>query len=353
MAVPAAAGYFGGKALNASAPLPPDYMGLAQQQAAAQQALLAQQTQANRPNQSTPWATSSWNQGPDGQWSQQLGFAGPLGGAAASLQQQAAQAMGTPFSLSGLGALGTGDSARQQAIDSAYNQATSRLNPEWSQREEQLRTRLANQGLQEGSAAYNREMDRLSQGRNDAYGGAMANAIAQGTAAGSAVFNQNLASRQQALSELLRQRGQPLAELQSMQGLLTMPGFNSAGLGQAPNLLAAGGMQGAADFARWQQQQQQIADLIGGGTQLLGTAATLAPFLSDERAKVEVQRLPEEVVPGVPAALFRYRPEMGLGSALHLGVVAQDLARVHPEAVRTREDGLLEVHPAFAPIPLE
>lgn len=337
-----------------TAPPPPDYMGLAREQAGAQQSLLSQQTAANRPNQNTPYANSVWTQGPDGQWSQQLSFNGALGKSVSGLQDQAAQAMGAPLDFSSLGTLGNGDSAREQAISSAYNQATSRLNPQWNAREEALRTRLQNQGLQEGSEAWDKAMSTLGQERNDAYGSAMASAIGQGTAAGDSVFRNNLASREQALSELLRQRGQPLAELGQLQGLLGMPGFQGAGLGQAPQLLQAGGLQGAADFRNWQARQQAQADLYGAGMDLLGTGASLAPFfLSDERAKVEVRRLPVEVLPGVPAATFRYRPEAGLGSALHLGVVAQDLARVRPEAVRAREDGLLEVHPAFAPRALE
>lgn len=338
--------------MSQSAPTPPDFMGLANQQAGQQQNFLNQQTQANRPNQSNPYATSTWAQGPDGQWSQSSQFTGPMAGLNQSLQQQAAQAMGTPFSLSGLPQVGTGEQARQQAIDGAYGQATRRLDPAFQQREDALRTRLQNQGLQAGSEAYNREMDNFGRERNDAYNGALSNAIGQGTAAGNAIFQQGMQSREQALQEMLRQRGQAFSELGGMQGLLGQQGFMGAGLAQAPNLLGAAGMQDAANMGRYQLSQQQMSDYLGAGMQLLGTAGS-AFLLSDERAKTDVQRLGVEVLPGVEAVTFRYRPEMGLGTKRHVGVLAQDVARVMPEAVRQRSDGLLMVHPAFTPHPLE
>ena len=50
----------------------PDYKGAAEAQGQASQELVQQQTQANRPNQYTPWGSSTWTQGQDGSWSQNL-----------------------------------------------------------------------------------------------------------------------------------------------------------------------------------------------------------------------------------------------------------------------------------------
>lgn len=358
MGVPLAAVGYGGKALGESqkknAPAPPDYMGLANQQAGQQQQLLNQQTAANRPNQSSPFASSQWSKGPDGQWSQQLGFTGPLAGASQNVQQQLLQAMTGPLDFSGLPQVGTGEAAREQAINAAYGQATSRLDPRFSRARDAERTRLLNQGLQEGSEAYNRAMGELGNQEADAYNQAMFSAIGQGGEAGERIFRQGMMGRNQALEEMLRQRNQPMAELQQMQSLLGMPSFVQAGMGEAPNLVGAGAMTDAANFRNWQQKQQMMADYYGGAMDLFGQGMSMAPyFLSDERAKTDVQRLPYEVVPGVPGVSFRYRPEVGLGTGLHVGVSAQDLQRAFPGAVRPRPDGLLEVHPAFAPFPVE
>lgn len=335
------------------APAPQDYRSLTEQQAQQQNALLGQQTQANRPNQTNAFGVSSnWSQGPDGQWQQSTQFGGPLAGLNQSLQQQAASAMSAPFSLGGLPPQVSGQEARDQAISSAYNQASSRLDPQFNQREGALRTRLLNQGLAEGSEAYNNAMGQFGRERNDAYTSAMASAIGQGTAAGSTLFNQGMMSRQQALSELLRQRGQAMGELQGLAGLTGQAGFSQAGMGQAPQYLQAGAMQDSANMRRYQMEQQRLADMYGAGMDLLGTGASLGFMLCDERAKVDVQRYTTEALPGVPLASWRYRPGMG-PEGRHLGVVAQDLARVRPEAVRERPDGLLEVHSDFAPLRLE
>lgn len=276
MAVPLAAGYAGSKSSKKNAPPPPDYKGLAQQQGDQQNALLDKQTRANRPNQSTPYASSQWEIGPDGQSSQTVGFTGALKGLNESLQQQSADAMGQPLDFSSLPGLTDGAAARDQSITAAYDQSKSRLDPQWQQRENQTRARLAGQGLQEGSAAYDKALASLGQERNDAYSSAMNGAIGQGTSAGSALFNQSLASRQQGLSEALRKRGQAFSEMQGMQGMLQMPGFSQAGQGQAPNLLGAGGMQDASDFRNYQSHNQQVSDFYSSLMQLLGTGGSIA-----------------------------------------------------------------------------
>lgn len=335
-------GVAGGKAAGEggkkSGPPPQDYMGLANKMAEENRKAVEAQTRANRPNQSSPFASSQWTQGPDGQWSQSLGFNGPLAGLSQSLQQQASQAMSKPFSLEGLPALTDGAGARDQAIASAYGQATSRLDPQWQQREESTRSRLLASGLQEGSEAYNKAFANLGRERNDAYTSAMNSAIGQGTQAGQALFQQSLASRNQGLMEALRERGQAFGELQGMQGLLQMPGFNASGQAQGPQLLQAGGMQDAANFQRWQQQMQMISELIGAGGQL-GGAAIMA---SDERLKQNVERFGFEAIPGVPAAAWNWAPGAG-PEGRQYGVVAQDVLAVRPDLVHEDESGMLMV----------
>lgn len=332
-------GYKAGKKMMEGPPAPPDYMGIAQQQGQIAKDLIAQQTRANRPDQSTPFASSTWAEGPDGTYSQRVAFNGPLGDAAMSAQQQFADAIGKGLDFSSLPDLGTGDAARQQAIDAAMGQATSRLDPMWSEREDSARTRLLNQGLVEGSEAYNRAMDRLGGQRTDAYNQALFSAIGQGTNAGNALFNQNMAARQQGLAELIQQRNAPMQALQQMQGLSAMPGFQGAGAAQAPNLLGAAGMQGQADMQQYQMQQQQMMDLVNAVMQMAGTGAMIA---SDERMKENIQRFPFDVLPGVPLATWDWRPGYE-GSGPTSGVVAQDLQQVLPDAVHEGEDGFLMV----------
>jgi hypothetical protein len=334
--------------MASGAPAPPNFQNLTERQANAQNQQVAQQTQSNRPNQSNPFASLTWGVGPDGRPVQTSQFNGQLAGANSALQQQASSALGTPLDFGGVPGLTSGEDARNQAITSAYGQATSRLDPQFSQKRGALQTQLLNQGLQPGSTAYDRAMGNLGIQENDAYSQAMANAIGQGTSAGSALFNQSLQGRQQGINEILQQREQPLADLGRMQGLLGQQGFSQAGLGVAPQYLQAGGMQNAADLNRYQMNQQQLTDIIGAGTQLAGTAGSLFA-LSDERAKVDIQQHGMEVLPGVPLLTFRYHPEAGQPPGLYAGVSAQHLQKVAPQHVRARKDGLLEVSQRFAP----
>ena len=326
----------------------PDYVGAAERTAQGNQQALNQQTRANRPNQSSPFATRTWTQGPNGEWTDQTAFTGPMAGLNQSLQQQAASAMGTPFSLSGLPELTDGAAAREQAINAAYGSATSRLDPAFQQRDEQTRLRLQQQGLTPGSEAYERELSALGRDRNDAYNQAMSSAIGQGTAAGQALFGQSMASRQNALAEALRQRGQAFSEMQGLQGLLGQQGFMGAGMGQGVDYLQALGMKDAAELQRQQVNQQLIGEIIGAGAQA-GGAIGGAAIMCDERAKQDIQYTGREAIPGVPLAQWRYLPEFGDASTVWEGVVAQDLQRVAPEHVYEREDGMLFVSPDFAP----
>lgn len=56
-----------------------------------------------------------------------------------------------------------------EIADRAYGSFTARLDPRFAREEDQLRTRLTNQGLTAGGEAFDNEMRNFNQGRNDAY----------------------------------------------------------------------------------------------------------------------------------------------------------------------------------------
>jgi hypothetical protein len=349
--------------MGKSAPEPPDYKGIARQQADASKDLANQQTAASRPDITTPYSYQKWSQDPStGRWAMQTGFTGPTAEVAERLRSQAAANMASPFDMSQFGpmpewgAIGSGEQARQQAIDSAYGQATSRLDPMWQQREDATRTRLLNQGLTEGSEAYEQQMAALGRERNDAYSGAMNMAIGQGTAAGDSIYRNNLAgqqagfnaqmmSRQQAIADALRQRGMPMQELSALQSQMALPSFQGASRAQDPALLQAAMGQGSANMDAWSATNAANADTWKSIMQLASTAYAM----SDERVKSDVERLQEEALPGVPYATFEYSAEPGVR---YRGVIAQDVARERPDLVVEGPDGLLRVHASLAPEPL-
>lgn len=60
-------------------------------------------------------------------------------------------------------------SSVQQVQDKAYGAMTSRLDPQWDQRQTQTETQLTNQGLRPGDEAWTNAMKDFNYGRNDAY----------------------------------------------------------------------------------------------------------------------------------------------------------------------------------------
>lgn len=243
--------------MGKAAPTPGNYTGIANQQANASQRNVNTQTQANRANVNGRSSSQQWVKGPDGQWTLNEGY-GANQGLADQLQQQATDAFGQP--------LDNGTAARDQTIDSAYKAATSRLDPQWAQRQQLADSTLANQGIDPNSAAAQAARREFSQNRNDAYGQAMAGAVREGNAAGSDVFRNNLAARNNPLQQLLALAG--------MGG----PSYNTAGQAETPQLLAARMAQDSEARQRWEAEQRQITDAIAAGGQLLGGIGKMFAF---------------------------------------------------------------------------
>ena len=80
--------------------------------------------------------------------------------------------------------------AAAQAAQSTYQQAASRLDPQFQQQENDYRARLANSGISENSDAYRREMDNFNRSKTDAYNQATYSSIAAGLQAQNQGFQQ-------------------------------------------------------------------------------------------------------------------------------------------------------------------
>lgn len=127
---------------------------------------------------------------------------------------------------------------------------SQRLNPRFQQEEDQLRTRLANQGITEGSEAYNREMSRFGQSKNDAFNSLM------------------LQGRGQAFGELQAQRNQPINEITA---LLSGSQVNNPNVSMVtPQGAATTDVAGLINqnynqrLGAWQQNSAQRGSLMGG-----------------------------------------------------------------------------------------
>jgi hypothetical protein len=253
-------------------PKPPDYTGAAEKTAASDQAAVNSQTQQNRPDQQNAFgASSTWTTGPDGKPMQTSSFgSGGLGQAANGIMGQMGSAYGTPFKFDGPGVM-SGDAARDQAISGAYNQATSRLDPQWDKRLQAERSQLMNQGLDPGSQAFQEQMDSFGRQRNDAYGSAMNSAIGQGTAAGDSMFRNSLAAHNSAYGEQLGQYSMPMQMAQALRGFTDQSGFMGAGRAGPTNYSGAAQNQYTADYNQWNGNNAAQGKAFGGAMDLLGS----------------------------------------------------------------------------------
>jgi hypothetical protein len=190
-------------------------------------------TAAATPTQNTPWATSSWTQGPSapGHWedgfgnsydgaqgapgshyvegakgpmTQHVGLNPALDQANQSMMGQLGSSWGTP--------LDNGQQARQHAENALYQQGASRLDPMWQQREQQFNSNLTNQGIDPNSAAGQQAAGNFGRDRNDAYSSLQNNA---------SMLGGQEAQRQQGMD--LTSRMAPMAGMAGLQGLSGMP----------------------------------------------------------------------------------------------------------------------------------
>lgn len=245
-------GWFGGT----NAPGAGDYRG------AAEQTARSSATSGNA-NSSNIYGADVTNQiGADGRPIVTQSMGGPMGAGAYGIMGQFGSTYANPFNFSGPGMV-SGDQARDQAISGAYNQATSRLDPQWDQRQSQMQTQLLNQGLDPGSEASQNAFSQFGRDRNDAYGSAMNSAIGQGTAAGSAIFNQGLQSHNTAYDEQMGQYGMPMAMAQALGGFTQQPGYNGTA---GTNYLGALGLKDASRFRNWDANNNAEGDFWGGLT---------------------------------------------------------------------------------------
>ena len=290
--------------------------------------------------------------------------------------------------------------------DRASNLMMQRLQPQMEIQQKTLDAKLANQGIAQGTEAYNRAKMGLGMQQNDLltqaqlqsqgigqnlfnqalqggqfgnqatqqqyqnqlaaqaannpalqqmYANSQAqqqanNAIAQQQFANQ-MANANLGNtaQQQQFNQALTQYNMPLNTLSALRtgAQVQNPTFQNApqqATTAGADLLGAASSQYNAAMGGFNAQQAAQANLNSGlmglgGT--LGAAALMAPA-SDIRMKENIEHigwLPN----GLPVYTYEYKPEFRddpfAGHGKHIGVMAQEVEQVMPEAVVTREDG--------------
>ena len=135
---------------------------------------------------------------------------------------------------------------------------SKRLDPRFAQEEEALRTRLVNQGLRPGTAAYDAAYSNFSQSKNDAYNQLL------------------LTGRAQAVQEALTERNQPINEITALLSgsQVSQPNFVNAPQTQVAGTDYAGivGQNYAGQLQAAQMKANANNAMMGG---LFGLAGAL------------------------------------------------------------------------------
>jgi hypothetical protein len=311
---------------------------------------------------------------------QQMKLSQGLFGAQDAALGRVNQMMGTGFDMSKLPGAGTALDMNSlpgmgavydptQATNTATEAILSRVNPELDRQQEALRTQLANQGIAQGSAAWNNAMGSFGQQRNDAVTQAGLQGInlgmqQQGQTYGQQTQNRALAAalqgqqfgqqnqlRGNALQEQAFLRSLPLNELNALRSgsQVQMPQFSGyaqqATTGGADILGATQmGYQSALGAANAQnaaaaQQGSGIGGLLGGGLGfafggagggLLGSGlgGAIGGLFSDRRLKKNIKRI------GSMGKLGIYTYQYIWGGPQQVGFMADEVAKVSPGAVK-------------------
>jgi hypothetical protein len=382
-----------------SAPAAPDYSAAARETAAGNLDAARVATAANRVNQVTPYGNLDYKQTGTDQYGnptwtattslsdvgQQLlnnqnATSLGLGGAINAQLGQVQNVMGQGFNPQtapittnvGQANLQTSPDYQggMQGWDRANQLLMQRLQPQMDIQQKTLDAKLANQGVVAGTEAYNRAKMGLGLQQNDLLNQAQLSGLQAGNTlfqqgmqgaqfgnqAQQQLLNNQLANanlgnqaQQQQFNQALTQYNMPLNTLSALRtgAQVQNPTFQNApqqATTAGADLLGAASSQYNAAMGGFNAQQAAQANMNSG---LMGLGGTLgaAAIMSDIRTKeniTQVYWLPN----GLPVYTYEYKPEFKdeAGHGVHIGVMAQDVEQVMPEAVITRVDGIKMVN---------
>jgi hypothetical protein len=334
-----------------SAPAAPNYTAAAQETAQGNLDAARVATAANRVNQVTPYGNLNYSitgQDPYGNptWTATQTLS-PAQQQLLDYQNQTSIGLGklsnkglgyvenmlnTPFDTSKLPTTGFNPS---QSYQDAYMQ---RLQPQIQQNREALQQQLANKGIDIGSTAYDRALQTQAQRENDL----LAAATTQG-------FGVGQQARQSALQEQAYLRNEPLNTLSAVrtgaqvQGPQFVNSAQQATTGGA-DILGASQMQYNAQMGDFNAQQAAQQNFNQG---LMGLGGAGIMKYSDIRTKENIKQI-HWLPNGLPVYEYEYKPEFKdhplAGHGKFVGVMAQEVEAVYPQAVTTLDNGYKAVN---------
>lgn len=208
--------------------------------------------------------------------------------------------------------------SNQDAENWAFDLASQRILPQQEQNRKALDTQLLNRGIRPGSAAYDQEMQRLTNANTD-----QLNQLA-------------LTGRQMGFNEALAMRNQPLNEIIGLMSGSQIQNPNAT-FAQTPQSGVAGVDYTGLVNQKYQADMNAYNARMGALGGLFGSAMGMFSF-SDRRLKENIERIGQTDT-GTPVYKFNYIGQ----KQTHIGYMAQDLLETQPDAVRKGSDGYYRV----------
>lgn len=218
-----------------------------------------------------------------------------------------------------LGTLFGGTNADKQAADSVFSAFSDRYEPIFERQTDNLQDRLVNQGIPVGSEAYSRAMNDLAQTQNDAY----QQAAYQSVQAGQQARNNEIQNSLGIFSAFNPLSGYTGSSAQGSTGI-----YDNYYQGQlnAYNANKANAQAGALGL---------LSGITAGANAASGLLGSL---FSDARIKENLRPV-GQLFNGLTVYAFNFPGE----AVTRIGLVAQEVQQVVPEAVSQSDEGLLMV----------
>lgn len=358
-----------------STPPPPNYSGLAQQQAGIDKEAMLQQTIANRPTQLGIFGAVDWAQDPTtGRWIQKESVDGRTQALINASYQQAMKGAGQ------LGALQNrkdfagvpGAYLYDQKLNDDYSKKfteslLARERPQQQVDQRQMETRLRLQGLQPGTEAYNRAYQNLLTSQGDVNMQAQLQGMLAGGQEARNIYTTRMQGQQQMYDQALKNYMNPFNVQGQVQDLSTgsfgayLPsyqGFGTAGGSPGADMMGAAQQQYAQQVqlanekaARRASQGSMWGSAIGagvgamaGGNVAAGAAVggAAGSYFSDADLKDNIIEISDEDAFHAMQRIAPYSFSWPSG-ARQSGLVAQKVAEEFPFLVRAAEGGYLKV----------
>lgn len=348
-----------------AAPPAPDYIGAAKEQGVANIESARATAKLNNPNMYTPYGTQLVSYDGDVPTVRQtltptsqkaLEAQQNVGLSLSDLAQKgtgiASTVLDKPFSFGGPDvqtSLDTSGIAKMPVNAGMTGQEAimARLEPSLAKQRVSTETQLINQGLRPGTEAYDNAIQLLGQQETDARTQAVLQGLNLDIGANAQGYNQALQSgqfgntaQQQMLAQAIQQRQMPLNEINALtsSSQIQNPQFAAyTGANVAPPPIA----QATAQRGQYDQNayNAQVASQNANtaGLYSLGGSAMMASAMSDRRLKSNIVRLGTHPI-GV--GIYEY----DIFGSRQIGVMAQELMEVMPEAVIQHPSGYLMVN---------